>query len=199
MLCQRRRIGKCVYLRTLPSVLPFNIVLHIIHCEIALYNVTNMDNLKNLTKDDIEGYFNMKNFPNVNILKTKQYAPSMSFCIYFRKHSCLMQPFNEQISLLTSSGLIVSWERAFKNPLYNKHIQMKPNALPLTLNQISGLIRVCIILIALSIKVFNFEVMLIRLETIRIVLDFLSFNTKHNLKLGCAPQIKHSNFIKLNE
>lgn len=205
-LCQIKAIGKYVYLEALFPHRISTFVLYIVLCRFVLYNVTNLENLRNLTNDNFDGaymaissvvdYFNLKNFPNPKILKTKQYIQLMPFCMYFRKHSCLVRPFNEQISLLASSGLIVSWDRTFKTPHYSKNVHMEPNVL--SINQITGLITVCTLFIALSIIVFSFEMMSTKHETIRTVFDFLSFNTKQQVKLSVAQQIKHSNLIKPN-
>lgn len=178
-----------------------------IYCSLESWNVSNLDNFRNLTDENFGGaymsisqvvdYFNLKNFPHINILKTKQYVQLMPFCIYYRKHSCLVRPFNEQISLLTSSGMIVSWARLYKTPNY-KHSQIQPKTQSLTFNQISGLITVCGLLIVISVIVFGLELMSTSHETIKIVLDFVTFNKKQKTKRRFPAKIKHSNLINLN-
>lgn len=124
-----------------------------------------MDHLQNLTVDDFDGayqatsqaidYFNLWNFPKPNILKTKQNIHMMPFCVYFKKHSCLVRPFNHQINLYNSNGLILSWVRQFKKTRLIKNNQMDPKTL--AVNQISGIMTVCGILNAFSIIMFIFE------------------------------------------
>lgn len=140
-------------------------------------------------------YFNMGNFPHVNILKTKQYVQLMPFCMFYRKHSCLLRPFNEQINLYSSSGLIDSWARGFKKPHYFKNSPMEPKAL--SFNQINGLIAVCILFIAFSIIVFILELMSTSHEVIKSMLDFFAFSTKQKHKFHIIRSTEQSKLIEL--
>lgn len=121
-------------------------------------------------------YFNQKNFPNIHILKTKQYVQLMPFCFYFRKYSCLLNPFDEQLKLYSSNGLIEAWERLFKK---SSVLKVSPNGpTPLSLDQITGVIIVGISLIAASLIVFIFELMSTSHEAIKTILDFLTYKTR---------------------
>lgn len=145
--------------------------------------------LQNLTNDDFKGayqtisqsvdYFNMLNFPKPGVLKTKQKIQVMPICMYYRKHSCLVKPFNEQINSYWSSGLIVFWARAFKRPRLSKNNNpIEPKTL--SLDQISGLMTVCGFLYAISLIVFIFELISTSHEAVRNVFDFFTFNMKAN-------------------
>lgn len=124
-----------------------------------------MNQLQNLTDDDFDGayqaisqaidYFNLLNFPKPKILKTKENIHMMPFCLYFKKHSSLVRPFNHQINLYNSNGLILKWVRQFKKTRLIKNIQMEPKTL--AVDQISGIMTVCGVLNAFSIVVFIFE------------------------------------------
>lgn len=139
-----------------------------------------MDHLQNLTVDDFDGayqatsqaidYFNLRNFPKPNILKTKQNIHMMPFCVYFKKHSCLVRPFNHQINLYNSNGLILSWVRQFKKTRLIKNNQMDPKTL--SVNQISGIMTVCGILNAFSIIVFIFELISTSHASVKKLLSF---------------------------
>lgn len=182
-----------------------NIRINLKNCRLSIYDATSNNFLWNLTDDDFDGayqtisqvvdYFNLINFPNVNILKTKDSIQSMPLCIYYRKHSCLLKPFNEQINSYQSSGLIVSWASAFRKPLYLKdkgHIEPTP----LSMSQISGLVTVCIICFVISIIVFILELMSTSHGAIKILLDFLTLKAQR--KRITHPNI-HLNLINLNK
>lgn len=144
----------------------------------------------------IVDYFNFQHFPRINILKTKQYEQLMPFCMYFKKHSCLLHSFNEQINLMSSSGLIASWARHYVRPPY-KNDQMEPKAV--NLDQIVGVIIVCICLITISLIVFILEVISTSHGTIKSVLDFFTFKAKQKHISAIIRRKLRSNAIKRNE
>lgn len=130
-------------------------------------------------------YFNFLHFPKLQILKTKQYIQAMPFCMYFRKHSFLEEPFNHQMNLYSSSGLIVQWARNFKKPSY-KSDRTEPKAL--SLGQIAGVLVICIFMAAASVIVFIFELMSNCHETIKTIMDFFTF------KANAVPRCKFTFF-----
>lgn len=125
-----------------------------------------------MTTSQIVDYLNLLRFPDVQILKTKQYVQAMPFCMYFRKHSCFERPFNEQLNLYSSSGLIYQWARQFSKPSV-KDDEMEPK--PLSLNQIAGVLVICMALIATSIIVFIFELISNCHGTVKKMMDFLTY------------------------
>lgn len=116
-------------------------------------------------------YFNFINFPQLNVLKTKQELQYLPFCVYYRKHSFLLEPFNEQILQFSSSGLMEFWAKKYLIPHFNIDVQMKPKSL--AFNQISGLITVYIWLISASIIAFIFELISTNYSWVRGILDFV--------------------------
>lgn len=139
----------------------------------ALRNVTDDDaNIAVMTVSQVVDYFNFLHFPSVQILKTKQYIQAMPFCMYFRKHSFLERPFNHQLNLYSSSGLIVQWAKSFrKQPFDSDRIEPQP----LLLDQITGVLTVCICMIAASVVVFIFELMSNCHGTIKTLMDFFTY------------------------
>lgn len=129
-----------------------------------------------MTISQAVNFFNLKNFPNISILSSKQYVQMMPFCMYYRKYSCLLKPFDDQLNLFSSNGLIAIWERNFKITFLMKVGQKGPK--PLSLDQITGVIIVGICLITASLIVFIFELMSTRHEAIKSFLDFLTYKTR---------------------
>lgn len=125
-----------------------------------------------MTTSQAVDYFNLLKFPKFQILKTKQSVQAMPYCMYFRKHSCLEDPFNQQMNLYSSSGLIVQWAKNFKKPPF-KRDRTDPKAL--SLNQIGGVLVICIFMAAASVIVFSFELMSNCHGTIKTIMDFFTF------------------------
>lgn len=160
------------------------------------------DTLKNVSNENFDGalmsisqivdYFNFLHFPKINILKTKQYVQSMPFCMYFRKHSYLLQPFNDHLNSMSSGGLIVIWQRKYVRSL-QQNDQKEPQAV--NLDQITGVIIVCICLFGTSLIVFIFELMSSSHGTIKSVLDFFTFKGK-NHSFDQTKELSVKNAIK---
>lgn len=162
----------------------------------------NMEQLHNLTDENFDGafmvisqivdFFNVQHFPNIKILKTKQYVQLMPFSMFFRKHSCLLKPFNDQINLFSSSGLIAAWAKHYEKSAF-KSDSMEPKAL--SIDQISGVITVCICLIAASLILFILELMSTSHEAVQFILDFFTFKAQPRRKFAMIQRKKHSNHI----
>lgn len=141
-----------------------------------------IDSLRNVTNDNahmaimsisqVVDYFNFLHFPNVQVLKTKQYIQAMPFCMYFRKHSFLERPFNQQLNLYSPSGLIVQWAKNFRKQAFNSD-RIEPQ--PLLLDQFTGVLAVCICLSAASVVVFILELMSNCHDTIKKIMDFFTY------------------------
>lgn len=138
-------------------------------------NLTNDNaNIAIMTISQVADYFNLLHFPNIQILKTKQYIQAMPFCMYFRKHSFLERPFNQQLNLYSSSGLIVQWAKNFrKQPFDSDRVEPRP----LLLDQITGVLAVCVCLTAASVVVFILELMSNCHDTIKRIMDFFTYRT----------------------
>lgn len=151
-----------------------------------IYDSSHLELFYNLTDEHFEGayltnslrvdYFNFVNRRKVKILKTKEYIRLLPFCMYFRRHSCLIKPFDKQIAAYTSSGLIDFWANKFRRSITNKSDRKEPK--PMSLHQIAGVLIMCSYLIAVSLIVFFLEVSSMRFETIKTFLDFLMFSPR---------------------
>lgn len=142
----------------------------------ALHNLTDENfNGAIMVVSQVVDNFNFINFPKFNILTTKEYIQQLPFFIYFRKHSCLLEAFDNQIHAYESSGLINYWANSFLKLL---QFQNKNNAKALKLNQFFGIVTVCGCLILVSIFLFVFELMSESNALVRTILDFLTYNEK---------------------
>lgn len=133
-------------------------------------------------------YFTLINFPNFNVLNTKQYIKLTPVSIYFGKHSCLQKPINYHINALMSSGLIDFWASKFRPRYPIKNNQLEPKSL--SLSQIGGLITVCTYLILCSIVLLILEMISTNFDSIKIFLDFLTFNANKKHKLFTRKRIQ---------
>lgn len=155
------------------------------HFRIIAYD-GQVHSLRNLTTNQFNGvfmsftqtidYFNRLHFPEMHILKTKQDIQMMPFAVYFRKHSCLKITFNSQIEAYVSGGLINFWASKFQTKFHSKTNGIEPS--PLSLYQVKGVVKVCIGLFVISILVFILELMSTCHESIKNLLDFLTYNVR---------------------
>lgn len=139
-------------------------------------------------------YYNLLKFPNANILKTKQYILMTPVCAYFRKHSCLIKPFDDQIRTMKWNGMLAFWIRHYKVPTFYDNNNMEPKKL--SFDQISGVLNVCMYLFGVSTILFIFELLSMKCKRIKMFLDFLSFNAKHRRVFWIAQRNRYS--ISLN-
>lgn len=91
-------------------------------------------------------------------------------CIYFRKHSCLTDAFNEQINLYINSGLMNNWVSQFSQRKYleisTTHNQRNHKALEVS--QFSGTFLLCFSMISITVVIFALELLSQKYRTIRI-------------------------------
>lgn len=150
-----------------------------------VYNSADVESFYNLTSENFNGaylanslrvdYFNAVNDEKVNILKTKQYIQVLPFCIYFRKYSCLIESFNDQITAFISGGLFNFWATQFVLTSTNRKKDEK-GPQPISVDQIAGVILVGGYLIAVSVIIFVLELMSRKYATVKKGLDFLISN-----------------------
>lgn len=149
-------------------------------------NEMDMDTFRNLSDGKADGaylsltqrinYINVVNYAHANVFKTKEYIRTVPFCLYYKKYSCLVEPFNEQITAYTSSGLINFWIKKFRK---SREEKTAPNRRkPVSMIQINGIIILCSYLIIFSLIVFVLELLSIKFELIKIFLDFLAFSPR---------------------
>lgn len=144
-----------------------------------------MKTFHNLTDEHFSGaymtisqhvdYFNAVN-PNANILKTKEYIRMVPFCMYFRKHSCLVKPFNDQLIAYKSSGLIDFWAKKFSRSSVMKHEKVQPK--PISFDQFIGVNVLCTCLIFFSLIIFILEVLSTKCEAIKTFFDFYVYSPR---------------------
>lgn len=134
-----------------------------------------------LTVAQMLDYFTLINFPNFNVLNTKQYIKLTPVVIYFGKHSCLQAPINYHINALISSGLVNFWASKFRPHFSIKNDELEPKSL--SLSQIGGVITVCAYLIFCSIVLLILEIISPDFDAIKTLLDFLTFNANKKRKL----------------
>lgn len=137
-----------------------------------------------LTVAQMLDYFSLINFPNFNVLKTKQYVKLTPVCIYFRKHSCLLKPFNYHINSLISGGLFDFWASKFRLRFPRKIDQSEPK--PLSIHQIGGVLTVCVYSIITSVVLLILEIISPDYKAIKTILDFLTFNVNKKRKFFAA-------------
>lgn len=135
-------------------------------------------------------YFNLIHFPNVNILKTKQYIQMTPISIHYQKHSCLLKPFDRQISFYKAYGFIEHWIRKHKHSAVHETVSTEPKTL--SFDQISGVLIVCSFLLLISMILFILESISMHCKAIRKVLDFLAFNANYKKSFLIAQPKKHS-------
>lgn len=125
--------------------------------------------------EEVVDYYNLKNFPNFKVLKTKEHINQVSYSIYFYKHSCLTREFNRQIHLYTSNGFVEVWTRGFTKT-YRMNYKADGSARKaISFNQINGLIIVCAFMYLISFIIFAFELMSSKHDSIKRIMDFFTF------------------------
>lgn len=84
---------------------------------------------------------------------------------------------NDQISRLTSSGLVSFWDSNFrKNNANRKQYENSADPKRLHISQFNGLMIICVALYMIGILIFVIDVMSVRHKSIKIITDFFSFD-----------------------
>lgn len=120
-------------------------------------------------------YYHFRRLNGEPILRTRETIQLLPYSIYLRRQSCLTHPINLQIALLSSNGLIANWDSKYRA---NNFLKSKSNdnrePKRLVIDQISGVIIICMVLYAIGVIIFILELMSTRHETIKIVMDFFA-------------------------
>lgn len=121
-------------------------------------------------------YYN-KMHKNKTVLSTVEQLFLVPFSIFFKKHSCLTAPVNEQINDYTSSGLLHNWVSHFIDPRYLSKKTDQQDASPkrLAVNQLIGAFQLCIFMYGFSIFIFFLEIISSHIECVRLMLDFFTY------------------------
>lgn len=126
-----------------------------------------------MTYAQVIEYYNQQNFPQPEILKTKESIQMLPFSIFFRKHSCITNTFNRQIEAGTSSGLISFWADRLTKSHFKFNGKIKPKTLKF--NQIKGILMICMCLYGFSIIIFFVELLSARHKRIKRFVDFFTY------------------------
>lgn len=129
-----------------------------------------------MTSTQIFDYYNFLH-KKTRILRTKETIQMIAYSIFTAKQSCLTKPLNHQIAKLTSNGLITVWNNGFRKNTARKN-QFNDSGEPkrLAIDQINGLITICMVLYTICVIIFILELMSARHESIKIIMDFFSFD-----------------------
>lgn len=142
----------------------------------SLEELHSRDDRVYMTSTQMFDYYNYLNSKK-RILCTKEMIQMMSFSIFQRKHSCLTKPLNDQIAMLTSSGLISFWNSNFrKNDAHREEYENRDGPKRLNISQFNGLMIICVTLYIIGILIFVLELMSVRHKTIKTIIDFISFD-----------------------
>lgn len=92
--------------------------------------------------------------------------------IMFRNQTCLKESVDHQILAFLGSGLIERWVEMFSETIdYFDENETKK----LKIDQIVGVIEICVIMYALCVLIFILELLTLKYEAIRKFIDFFTF------------------------
>ncbi|KAI8124052.1 Glutamate receptor 2 [Lucilia cuprina] len=84
---------------------------------------------------------------------------SQQLCMYFTKHSYLVEPFNHVLQNLRSFGLIDYWAELVLDDRFLEEVDEVSTETPLTLAQLSGIVQICLYLYLITFIVFVGEIL----------------------------------------
>ncbi|XP_059619125.1 uncharacterized protein LOC132263398 [Phlebotomus argentipes] len=111
---------------------------------------------------------------HVQYRRAKEQVVTLYYCIFLRKYSYLMKPFDKELWKYVESGLINRWTSIFYNIKYLKEVERKSGLKPLTLDQLSGIFAAYAILLSLSFVVFLLEMLSRKLRFLAQLFNFLN-------------------------
>lgn len=141
-----------------------------------------MDNLRKLHESNIDGVafsnnllqkaFNVK-YPERHLAFTNDRLFMYSPVFIFQRKSAMTRLFNKQLQALQEFGLIDFWT---KNRI-NTHAKSSKNIKPsiLQLKNILAAFQICAVMYSVSFIVFIFEVISVRFQRIKSILDYFTY------------------------
>lgn len=87
-------------------------------------------------------YLNQKNFKSFSLLISNEYLKTSPITFYFPKNSFLVEAFDEKISFSKAAGLIDYWISKHMDLKYIRVAEAPQGARSLTLQQISGILKI---------------------------------------------------------
>lgn len=149
-----------------------------------------MSELENLRSSSFDGvymattaaiaHYNMLHFRRGHILMTHDRTLVLPYSIFFRKHSCLTDVINVEISKYTSNGLISEWVARLTNEklakVYMRSEQLQQQAPEtISMDQIRGIFVICAFFHLISGAVLVLEILTVKYEFLRVLMDFCTF------------------------
>lgn len=129
-----------------------------------------------LAAKDVIVYYNRKHWKRGTISISKDRIFLLPISIYFKKNTCLSTAFNEQIHKYTNGGLINTWADIFISE-YSRRVKRRNLDLSapekLSLDQISGIIIICVVMYAFSGFVLGMEILSTKYKWIRVIFDVI--------------------------
>lgn len=125
-----------------------------------------------LTSRNTINYESVQHIRQSKVLSAKEQVQLLQMSILIQKHSCLKESFDYQILHFRSSGLIEYWLKSFSKTI--KDIEdKKPKKL--NIDQFIGIIKICAALYAFSFLVFIMELMTLKYEGVKKLINFFTF------------------------
>lgn len=149
-----------------------------------LFNGSEMSvNLRSLYNDDINGVvlasdisqkaFNLENSPHRRVGFTKDRLFMYSAVFLFRKRSALTAVIDNQLQTLRETGLIEFWIKRYIDDRKPKSKKQEPTKLQM--GNILAAFQICGIMYLISFVVFVFEVISVRFDRIKRILDYITY------------------------
>lgn len=139
---------------------------------VAYYNMKHITNNKIVVRPTLDRVLLMVNkgtFKGI-LISQKWFQP---MCIYFRKHSCLTDAFDEQINIYTDSGLMDNWVSQFSQKKYVRFTstENQRSHQKLQLLQLEGTFRLCLCMTCITIFIFFLELLSKKILIIRKLIE----------------------------
>lgn len=126
------------------------------------------------SQDAFVNYFNMFNYREGVLRKTKDRIFLMSTVWYFHKHLRLMEAFNNELSLYTQFGLINHWYAKYFDQRFRKESSDNTPKI-IEMESIYGIILVWFGCLGFSIFVFFMELLSVRFRQVKRVVEFFTY------------------------
>lgn len=121
---------------------------------------------------DILGYHNSLHHKSGILIPARRRIFLLSLAIFFRKYSCLVPIFNQQIEKLHSGGFTQIWSKVYqKLPLRNDDTHFEPKQL--SMEQLGGIFIIAAYAYAFCLFVFCVELISIKIRCLRVLFQYL--------------------------
>lgn len=124
-----------------------------------------------VTTRDVIGYHNQLFFQTGTLRPSKERILLLPLSIFVNKHSCLESIINHQIERFTSNGMIERWCNFYQENLMIARKQTRQQPKKLKFIEISGALKLCIILYGVCTMLFITEVISVKVRYLRKLFD----------------------------